>query len=60
MTHTRRILLVDDQPEMLYYLKLTLEKSGEYETLTAHDGAEALQILHSQPVDMVITDIAMP
>lgn len=60
MTSTRRILLVDDQPEMLYYLKLTLEKSGEYETLTAHDGAEALQILRSQPVDMVITDIAMP
>lgn len=56
----KRILLVDDHPQLLYHLKLTLEKTGEYEVLTAHDGAEALELLHGQPVDMIVADIAMP
>jgi DNA-binding response OmpR family regulator len=56
----KRILLVDDHPQLLRELTLVLTESGEYEILTALDGDEALAILHSQPVDMIVADIGMP
>lgn len=53
------ILVVDDQPELLSGLQLTLEFAG-YRVLTALDGHIALTILRRQPVDLVLADIAMP
>lgn len=53
------ILLVDDQPDLLNNLSLALEAAG-YNTLTARDGAEALDTLQHQPVDLILSDIEMP
>jgi two-component system response regulator VanR len=53
------ILIVDDQPDILENLALVLESEG-YRALTASDGAEALHIMHSQAVDLILADIAMP
>ena len=53
------ILVVDDQPELLSGLQLTLEFAG-YQVLTAVDGHLALTILRRQPVELVLADIAMP
>jgi len=53
------ILVVDDQPEILENLALVLEAEG-YQVLTAADGLQALEVLASQPVDLVVADIAMP
>jgi DNA-binding response OmpR family regulator len=53
------ILVVDDHAAVLESLKLTLEAEG-YRALTACDGIEALAILESQPVDLILADIAMP
>jgi DNA-binding response OmpR family regulator len=53
------ILIVDDQPELLDNLRLTLEAAG-YQILTAADGIEALGILQAQAVDLILADIAMP
>jgi DNA-binding response OmpR family regulator len=53
------ILVVDDQPDLLSNLGLTLE-SGGYQVLTANDGTEALSILQTQSVDLILADIAMP
>jgi DNA-binding response OmpR family regulator len=53
------ILVVDDQPEILENLDLILESAG-YHVLTACDGIEALEVLQSQPVDLILADIAMP
>ncbi len=57
--HNARILIVEDTP---FFMKLTrsyLESAG-YEVLEAMDGVKALSILHSEPVDLVISDIEMP
>ncbi len=54
-----KILLVDDEPLMIKGLKYTLEKDG-YETLTAQDGEEALQIFRTQPVDLILLDVMLP
>jgi DNA-binding response OmpR family regulator len=53
------ILVVDDQPVVLKILRLTLEEAG-YRPLIASDGIEALAVLQSQPVDLILADIAMP
>jgi DNA-binding response OmpR family regulator len=53
------ILVVDDEPRLREGIRLTLEAAG-YQVLTAADGIEALAVLGSQPVDLILADIAMP
>jgi two-component system response regulator AtoC len=52
-----RLLLVDDEPAMLFALK-ELAKQRRHETVTARSAAEALS--HLEGADAVITDYAMP
>jgi response regulator RpfG family c-di-GMP phosphodiesterase len=51
-------LLVDDEPEILFSLRGLLRM--EFELYTAESGAEALEILHRQPVHVIMTDQRMP
>jgi CheY-like chemotaxis protein len=53
------ILIVDDQPQLLASLRMTLELAG-YQVWTANTGIEALAVLQAQPIDLIITDIEMP
>lgn len=59
MTEETCILIVDDQPDLLGSLALTLDAAG-YCVVTANDGIEALTLLHTQQVDLILADIAMP
>lgn len=54
-----RILVVDDSESMLVFLDQVLQRES-YEVLTAASGTEAWQILQTQPVNLVITDMFMP
>ncbi len=56
---TNRILVVDDDESLRRVTQVQLEQAG-FKTLTASDGAEALNILQKSPVDLVITDLKMP
>ena len=55
---TETILLVDDNKEMVDYLKNNFK--SKYITLTAGNGEEALTILKEQKVDIVLSDVMMP
>ena len=55
----KRVLLVDDEETILAVLQRYAEKLG-CEALLAYNGAEALDILGIEQVDMVVTDVAMP
>lgn len=55
----KTILAVDDEPHMLRLLEISLRQAG-YKPLTAKDGREALEIIHTQHVDCVVTDLHMP
>lgn len=59
MTTPRRILLVDDEPNICKALRRSLRKE-EYEVFTASEPAEAFAILKEHPMDMVISDHLMP
>jgi two-component system alkaline phosphatase synthesis response regulator PhoP len=54
----KRILLVDDEQDILDLLKYNLEAEG-YETRTATDGLQALELAQSSP-DLIILDVMLP
>ncbi len=54
-----RILLVDDDKELLAALEIKLRKEG-YKISTANDGEEALAKIHAELPDLVILDVNMP
>jgi DNA-binding NtrC family response regulator len=59
MTATKHpVLVVDDEPEILFSLRGLLRK--EFDLHTAAGGAEALEILRRQPVHVIMTDQRMP
>ncbi len=53
------ILIVDDEPNMRFLVRVTLEQAG-YVVLEAHHGAAALALASESPPDLVITDLMMP
>jgi len=54
-----RVLIVDDEKSMRDLLSITLEKEG-YDVETAAGGELAIEMLHRETVDAVITDLRMP
>ncbi len=55
----QRILVVDDEPHILHFLKTTLEAWGHEITLAA-DGREALATLDNSTPDIILSDLRMP
>jgi two-component system, chemotaxis family, chemotaxis protein CheY len=53
-----RVLAVDDSPTIREMVAETL-KSAEYEVLEAENGLEALELLRSEHVDLIISDLNM-
>jgi PAS domain S-box-containing protein len=54
-----RILIVDDEETLCYFLKESLEEKG-YRTVAVHTAADGLTQLASQPVDLVLLDLKLP
>ena len=55
----RRVLVVDDEPEIRLLVQRTLEKHG-YEVFTAGDGADALRLCDELLPDLVLLDAMLP
>ncbi|MFD2117657.1 response regulator transcription factor [Paenibacillus yanchengensis] len=54
-----QILVVDDDPRIISLLRRSLTFEG-YETITADNGAEGLQVLLNKDPDLIILDVMMP
>lgn len=55
----RKILIVDDEPDVLKLLGERLEKAG-YSVIRAREGKEAVELAVKNGPDLIILDIAMP
>jgi putative nucleotidyltransferase with HDIG domain len=55
----KKVLIVDDNPQNLYFLEIML-LSNNYGVIKAANGKEALKMAHDDPPELVITDILMP
>jgi len=59
MADRKRILVADDDPDLVEMLKTDLSFQG-YEVLVAANGKEALQIALNETLDLILLDIMMP
>src|SRR4051794_25202072 len=59
MNETARILVIDDDPQLVRVLRTGLKSRG-YDVRTAPDGKTALDIFNESELDLVITDLGMP
>jgi len=59
MSERRRILVVDDEPQITRVLRTSLSSQG-YDIRVANDGETALEIMKDWIPDLVITDLSMP
>ena len=53
-----RILLVEDNIELLMLMHHILK--SQYRVYIAHNGKEALDIIHQRPLDLIVSDVMMP
>lgn len=58
-TKARKVLIADDEPDILEILKYNLSGEG-YDVITAKDGDEALEKARRTQPDLVVLDVMMP
>ena len=59
MSETQKILVVDDEPQILRVLRMSL-KAHRFDVRTASDGESALDLFRDWSPDLIITDLSMP
>ena len=57
-SNASRVLIVEDNTELLRLMKRLLQP--RYHVLTANDGREALQLIQTNKIDIVVSDVMMP
>lgn len=55
----KKILIVDDEPDILEFLQYSLKKEG-YEVVTASDGKQAILVAEREKPNLILLDIMMP
>jgi CheY-like chemotaxis protein len=56
---SKKVLVIDDEADVRKFITAVLEKEG-YQTVTAGDGAEALEKASTERPDLIILDLQMP
>ena len=54
-----RILIVDDEPDIIQLIKRYAEREG-YETVSADDGSQAIELCKNNDFDIIVMDVMMP
>ncbi|MFA5085712.1 MAG: response regulator [Candidatus Omnitrophota bacterium] len=55
----KRILIVDDEVQLVEMVKMRLESAG-YEVITAYDGEEGLNMAKKDKPDLIMLDLMLP
>jgi DNA-binding response OmpR family regulator len=56
---SKRILVVDDEPNIVLSLEFLMQKQG-FAVRSAYDGEQALEAISESPPDLILLDINMP
>ncbi|OPY76463.1 MAG: Alkaline phosphatase synthesis transcriptional regulatory protein PhoP [Syntrophorhabdus sp. PtaU1.Bin058] len=56
----KKILLIDDEEDFGFFVKLNLERTGKYQVFTATDGIEGIRLAKQLKPDLIFLDIVMP
>jgi DNA-binding NtrC family response regulator len=57
---TEKLLIVDDEPDMLKLLSMIIKEKTPYEAVTTNNPLEALELARQGGFDLVIADLKMP
>lgn len=57
---TKRILIIDDDPNILAVAQLALETIGEWDVITALSGKEGIELAREERPDAILLDVMMP
>ena len=55
-----KILLIDDDPDLVVAIKSVLESRSDYQVVTASDGVFGIPIARAEKPDLIILDVIMP
>jgi CheY-like chemotaxis protein len=55
----KKILVIDDEPDIVFLIKLILEKEG-YRVIEANSGSEGLELAKKEKPDLILLDVMMP
>ncbi len=59
MAEKKKVLCIEDEPEMIDLIKLILERKG-FEVLGAVGGKEGLEVIRREMPDLILLDLMMP
>ena len=54
------ILLIDDEEDFCFFVKLNLEKTGRFKVLTTTSGTDGITMASREHPDLILLDIIMP
>ncbi|GAB4330332.1 MAG: response regulator [Leptolyngbyaceae cyanobacterium] len=57
---TKRILIIDDDPDILAVAQLALETIGEWDVITALSGKKGIELAREERPDAILLDVMMP
>jgi CheY-like chemotaxis protein len=56
----RKILIIEDEPEIRFILAMCLQHSGIFDPILACDGLEGIEMARQQAPDLILIDAVMP
>jgi|SRR5208283_917282 len=60
MAHKTKILMIDDEEDLAYFVRLNLEKTGKFTVITAKRGSEGIKLAKTEKPDLILLDLVMP
>lgn len=60
MTEKKKVLLIDDEKDLVFFLKANLENTGEYDVLVSTRGDKGIELAQREKPDIILLDILMP
>ena len=60
MSNIKKILVVDDEPDAIEFVKAVLSDLNEVENISAPDGEEGIKKTLSEKPDLILLDVLMP
>ena len=58
MEERKKVLVIDDEPDMVEMISMALDR--EFEVITAYNGKEGVQKAQKEKPDVIVLDIMMP
>src|SRR5689334_1674808 len=55
----KKILLIDDEPDVLYVSRISLSSVGGWSVISTHDGTEALLLAKKEKPNLILLDVVM-